>query len=690
VTRSLHSIAADAQTVQITDRYGVPLSQSYQNRWNTYDHVPLHSVPDFLKMAFLLSEDRQFYTHHGVNWKARGAALWQNVRYRRTVRGASTIDEQVVRMITPRSRTVWSKWLEGFEAIALDAEAGKQDIFEFYLNQVPYAANRRGVRQAARYYFNRDLSTLTQREMLALVVMARAPSAYDLYRHPGRTNKAIERLAEQMTLLHAITPEDRKRIDLENLVTAGRQAEIGAEHFTRYVRLHESGGRGQTLQTTLDSGLQAQVRDILNQRVAALARRNVHNAAALVIDHQTGEILSWAVAGNENTPGAQIDAVLVPRQPGSALKPFLYTRTLEKGWTAATLLDDSPMAEAVGNGLHRFRNYSNTYYGPVTLREALGNSLNIPALHAIDYVGTADYLGVLHALGITSLDRGSDIYDDGLALGDGEISLLEMTGAYMTLAHRGIYRAPHLLMQAAPPPSTRVFSDEAASLMGNILSDPWARQMEFGASSVLNLPMQTAAKTGTSTDYRDAWTFGYNDRYVIGIWMGNLDRAPMDGVTGSVGPALAMRSVFAVLNRNRDTARLYLSPNLVREEVCIRPEEGGICPKRSEWFIGGTEPRDEVGVIPGKRRIEMIRPTEGLQIAWDPRIPAEHQKFRFELGGLESGSQVQWILDGDILAENDRSTLLWPVQRGRHRLAVTVRHQDSSSENLVPVEFTVK
>ncbi|HEY8189850.1 MAG TPA: penicillin-binding transpeptidase domain-containing protein, partial [Micavibrio sp.] len=413
-------------------------------------------------------------------------------------------------------------------------------------------------------------------------------------------------------------------------------------------------------------------------------------AAVLVIDHQTGEILSWAVAGNENTPGAQIDAVLVPRQPGSSLKPFLYTRALEKGWTAATLLDDSPMAEAIGNGLHRFRNYSNTYYGPVTLREALGNSLNIPALHAIDYVGTADYLGVLHALGIVSLDRGSDIYDEGLALGDGEISLLEMTGAYAALAHGGIYRAPHVLMQAAPSPSVRVFSDEAASLTGNMLSDPWARQMEFGASSILNMPVQTAAKTGTSTDYRDAWAFGFNDRYVVGIWMGNLDRAPMDEVTGSIGPAMAMRSIFAVLNRNRDSTRLYLSPSLIRKDVCIRPGKEGVCSKRSEWFIAGTEPHEESGAKLGKRRIEMIRPTEGLQIAWDPRIPAEHQKFRFELGGLESGAQVQWILDGDILAENDLPTLLWPVQRGRHRLAVIVRHKDAAVDDPVPVEFTVK
>ena len=184
--------------IQILDRRGTPLTVSYQGTWNENDLLVLHDIPEFLQRVFVQSEDKRFFSHGGVDWRARSNALWQNIRYRRTVRGASTITEQVVRMVHSRDRNIWSKYIEGFEAAALDRHYSKAEILEFYLNQVPFAANRRGVKQASRYYFDRDLSTLTEREMLALAVLARAPSAYDLYRYPEKTKAAIDRLASQV------------------------------------------------------------------------------------------------------------------------------------------------------------------------------------------------------------------------------------------------------------------------------------------------------------------------------------------------------------------------------------------------------------------------------------------------------------------------------------------------------------
>ncbi len=698
VAESLHDIASRTQNIRIVDRGGVPLGISYQNRWNSFDHIPLYEVPAFLKDAFVISEDQHFFTHHGVDWGARFSALLQIFKQGHAVRGASTMTEQVVRLINPRPRTLWSRWLEGFEAMLLERGTSKAEILEFYLDQVPYAANRRGIVQAARYYFARDLSTLNQKEMLALVVLVRAPTAYDLYKNPEKIEGAVMRLAGQMQKAGKITAEEFSKIKTQNIKTEKAVLPVEARHFARFVRLSAPQTQTGTLHTTLDSSLQKQVQNILNNRLKTLAHKHVSNAAALVADFKTGEILAWVVgAGAQEDKNGEIDTLTTPRQPGSALKPFLYARALDKGtrdkgWTPATLLDDSPLAKAIGTGFHNFRNYSNTHYGFITLREALGNSLNIPALLTIQYVGAGDYLGLLQKLGFQSLSQSSEIYDEGLALGNGEVTVLEMVQAYGALANKGLYRPFHVLAQStAPAPPVQIYSSETASLIGNILSDPWARRLEFGAGSVLNFPSQTAAKTGTSNDYRDAWTLAYNDRYVVGLWMGNLDRTPMENVTGSTGPALALRSIFAVLNKNRDTSRLFFSPRLITKDICIRPmEKNGTCPRHTEWFTPETLPKDSSPHAPEDSGITMIRPTQGLQIAYDPRIPAQHQKFRFELHGIKEGEQISWILDDESLAITTAPSYLWSLKRGKHMLSVSITQNGDTPKTLAPVAFVVK
>lgn len=680
VTKSFDTIFSDSQSLRITDRNGVPLNISYQSGWNLHDHVRLYDMPEFMVKAFLFSEDRKFYDHGGVDWQARAAALWQNIRHGKTMRGASTITEQVVRMINPRPRNLWSKWLEGIESMMLEQHSNKATILEFYLNQIPYAANRQGVAQAARYYFNRDLETLSVHETLALVVLARAPSAYDLYRNPGRIDTPLQRLAGALNI----------KIDTE-LETLSPALPVEARHFARFARLH--GGNG-ILRTTLDGSLQQQVQDILDSRTKRLKDRNVHNAGAIVIDHQNGDILAWVSAGarDAKTKGGEIDPVLTPRQPGSTLKPFLYAAALETGWNAATILNDTPIAEAVGSGLHRFRNYSNSHYGPITLREALGNSLNIPAVLTINHVGVDPFLSLLHRLGFENLTRESGFYDEGLALGNGEVSLFELTRAYAALANKGQYSEVSFLPDGnmSQAKNHGVFTEETASIIGNILSDPRARALEFGRDSVLNLPLRTAVKTGTSTDYRDAWTIGYNDRYTVGIWMGNLDRTPMKEITGSTGPALALRSIFHVLNKGRDTKPLYLSPALVERDVCTRPQAGDApCPMRSEYFAN-ADMVPEIEATPRTRNLEVVRPTQGLMMAYDPRIPSSHQKFRFELSGLEDGQTVEWTLNGKTLFSGESPTFLWPISKGTQNLSVKVISGQNQAKTLAPITFFVR
>jgi len=690
--------AREVGAPRVTDRSGQPLTASYHTRWNTADRRALHDMPDLLVQAFLLSEDKRFYTHGGIDWRARGSALWQNMRAGGAVRGASTITEQVVRQLHPRPRTLWSKWVEGFEAARLERHFSKPQILEFYLNQVPYASGRRGVAQAARYYFNRDVDTLTPKETLALAVLVRAPSGYDLYRDAARIDGAILRLARQLHAAGRLDDAARAHVSAQVFDLQKPSLPVDAAHLVSYLRRQPAAEGGAELRSTIDAGLQARVQKILDDRVRALKSKNLYNAAALVADHQTGEILAWTVAGagDDQTPAGEIDAVTVPRQPGSALKPFLYAAALDNGWTASTIIDDSPYAGAVGAGLHRFRNYSNMFYGRITLREALGNSLNIPAVRTIHHVGVKNYLQRLHKLGFDSLGRAAEIYDDGLALGNGEVTLLELVSGYAALAAGGVQNPLHVMMDdPAPRTQDRIYSEAAATLTGNILSDPHARSLEFGTGSVLNFPLQTGVKTGTSTDYRDAWAVGYNDRYVAGIWMGNLDHKPTDGVTGGTGPALALRSIFSELNRGRVTEKLKISPQLALRDVCIKDSrDPARCTMRSEWFMphaAETISAEAVHGAAAKTQFDIVQPTEGLHMAIDPRVPMDMQQFSFRLSGLGEGQAVEWFLNGESLGAASASPArLWMLRRGQHKLRARVVADGAEIFSSPEVSYVVK
>jgi penicillin-binding protein 1C len=675
--------------VQIVDRNYVPLTITYQNQWNIHDYVPMHDIPSFLRQAFVVSEDQRFWQHSGVDWMARWHALWQNLKKMRSIRGASTISEQVIRMWHPRPRTLWSRWLEGVEAGRLEKSFSKTQILEFYLNQVPYAGLRRGIVQAARYFFDRDLDTLSPQEMLALVVMVRAPTRLDVRKRPVGLFRSIQQLADRLLEFGIIEEAQNAQISPAAIQIKTSELPVKANHFVHHIYQLEATSNRQPngrLRTTLDAGLQHIVQNILDSRLKDLNKRGVNNGAVLVVDHQRNEILAWVNNGRylDGVTGSWIDAITTPRQPGSTLKPLLYALALEKGWTAATIVDDHPLAEPVGRGLHSYHNYSHTHYGPLRVREALGNSLNIPAVRAIQFVGVDDFLDCLHDLDIRSLQQHPDYYGDGLALGNGEITLLELVRAYTVLAGQGVYTSLNYLMNGIPRQHRghRIFSAETTSLIGNILSDPDARRLEFGNGSLLRFPVQTAVKTGTSSDYRDAWAVGFNYRFTVGVWVGNLDHQVTEGITGATGPALVLRSVFAELNRHQMTRPLYLSPQLVKAEVCRDSGllSDGHCSTVSEWFAPGTEPKP-----PG------VKATHGLQLAMDPRIPDHQEAFTFKLANLEGGLVVNWYVDDRMVASTLKGEYLWALQGGIHSVKARYRQAGSGKfKETDTIRFLVK
>jgi penicillin-binding protein 1C len=679
-------------------RDGTRLSVSLQNAWNTDDIVPLTSMPDFLVRAFIESEDQHFYEHHGIDWSARWAAAWLDLRHGAAVRGASTITEQVVRLLHPRPRTLWSRWLEGFEAGRLERRASKQEILTFYLNQVPYAYRRRGVQQAARYYFNRDLETLTRQEMLALVVLVRSPNGMDLRYHRDRADQAIGQLADRLLGTGLLPVSERNIIAKTPLALDSDRLALDAGYFVTHVLQEPRVTAQDALSTTLDPYIQSATQQILDTALTTLAKRKVRDGGVLVIDHARNEILAWVVGhsqaqGVAAEEGMGYDTVTTPRQPGSTMKPLLYAMAIEKGWTAATLINDDDLSEAVRGGQHTFHNYSHVHYGLIRLREALGNSLNIPAVRTLKFVGTAPFLERLHDLGITSLKQNPDFYGDGLALGNGEVSLYEMAQAYTALARHGNF----LPLSAIPRESTgepprEVMRPEVASLVANILSDPDARSREFGAG--LQFPVQTAIKTGTSTDYRDAWAIGFDYAHTVAVWMGNLSDTPMDGVTGSVGPAMVLRSVFAQLNRNQDTRALWLSPKLVAADVCTQDGRAADerCPSAPEWFLPETAPKAELKPPAQPVEYRVIEPTPGLQLARDPRIPVELQAFTMSVAPVPALTDVTWYVDGMPVCTTSTGKYHWPLVRGTHEIYATIRGGPGSADahSTEPVRFYVR
>ncbi len=697
---SLSPDGSNVRKVQVMDRNYLPLTVTYQNRWNMHDPISLHDIPHFLQQALVASEDQHFYRHQGVDWPARLHAIFQNIKALDPIRGASTISEQVIRMWHPRPRTLWSRWLEGIEAGRLEKEFSKSEILEFYLNQVPYAGRRRGVVQAARDFFDRDPDTLSTKEMLALVVMVRAPARLDVRKNPEGLLRSIEQLADRLLKYGIIDKEQYTTIRTADLKSREAVLPVRAEHFVQHVyQLQPPAGlRGKgRLRTTLDSGLQHIVQTILDHRLKDLSNRGAKNGALLIVDHQRNEVLAWvnSGAGLDDVPASWIDAVTTPRQPGSTLKPLLYALALEKGWTAATLVDDSPLSEPVGRGLHAYHNYSRIHYGPLRVRQALGNSLNIPAVRAIQFVGVDEFLACLHELGIRSLQQHPDFYGDGLALGNGEITLLELVQAYTVLARQGTYRPLKFFMTEEPrrEDTRRVFSAETASLIGNILSDPEARRLEFGNGSLLRFPVQTAVKTGTSSDYRDAWAVGFNHGFTVGVWIGNLDHDATDGITGANGPALILRSVLAELNRHQDTRPLYLSPRLVKAEICRDTglQADGHCASLSEWFVAGTEPRTKSEPLKDMKPVYLRHPTQGMQLAMDPRIPDDQEAFVFRLANLPQSTPVDWYVDDRLVGSTANGDYLWRLQRGVHSVRVRMWPDGSGQYQDTPdVSFMVK
>ncbi len=522
-----------------------------ENNRRAGDALPLSSIPPSLVLATLAAEDQRFRSHSGVDVLALARAVKDSVLARRTVSGASTVTQQLVKIVQPRKRTLWTKVVEAFTARRLEMTWDKDRILESYLNRLDYGSLTAGCGEAAWTFFDKPVTDCSLAECALLAGLPQAPSRLSPCRHPAAAKKRQEWVLSRMKELEWITPEEYTRAVSEPLRTVRRSSAFRAPHFVDLLLsgMPKEPVPGTSLPTTLDLAVQDQVERSIRDRLGRLHGHNARHAAAVVIENATGHVL--ALVGSPdygNGDAGQVNGATSRRSPGSALKPFTYLLAFQQGQSPGDIVPDLPVEFMTPTGIYRPENYNHRAAGPVSLRQALANSLNLSAVRLLQQHGGAPALmEALQSCGVRTLTRKPEEYGLGLTIGGGEVTLLELTTAYSCLARMGTYRPPVMLRDAPLAPEVRVFDPAACWLVADVLADNDARIRSFGIDSALRLPFPVAVKTGTSTDYRDNWTMGFNARFTVGVWVGNFDNSPMRGVSGVTGAAPILRDIFTWL-----------------------------------------------------------------------------------------------------------------------------------------------
>ncbi len=590
------------QSLTITDHRGVLLRESLNDEQGRGQWVTLKEIAVSLRQATIAVEDKRFYFHPGVDPVAIARSFAVNMRSMSFVSGGSTITQQAVRSIFPHPRTLSGKIGEAWYALRLERMMSKDDILEHYLNRVSYGNNVRGAEAAALLYFHKHARDVSLAESAFLAALPNAPSLLDPYAHRAAAEARQKLVLRRMLDQGQITTADYDRAAAQPLQLQSRESVFRAPHVCDMVVKQYASMNAAVIATTIDEALQERIVPIITGQVRRLASKHVTNAAVIVIENATGAIralIGSADYFSERTSG-QVNGVLALRQPGSAIKPLMYALALDRGHVPSEIVPDIPTAIPDVRGDYVPENYDHTFHGPVSIRTALACSFNVPAVRVLESVGKEAFLQKLRSLGFTSLTQSSDYYGYGLTLGNAEVSLLELTNAYRALAMNGDW-TPAVLVSAAgtadgipvtlPELQVRrsVYSREAAFLITDILSDPVARRPAFG--SAFHFPFACAVKTGTTKDYKDNWTIGYTTRYTVGVWAGNFNGSPMQGVSGVTGAGQIFTDVMLLLHSppfGMPPDHFPIPDGVERKTLCPRSGKTPTtyCPYRStEWTI---------------------------------------------------------------------------------------------------------
>jgi penicillin-binding protein 1C len=662
----------------LLDRHDQLLQSSRINlKVRRLDWVALPDISPALIAAIIDAEDRRFFEHHGVDWRAVIPAMKSNLIDGRR-RGASTITMQLASLLTGNGRSggvmqnLRRKLMEVRAAHAIESRWTKTQVIEAYLNLVQFRGDLTGIAAASQMLAGKSPSGLSQNESRVLAALLPDPGA------------AAERVALRACSRAGLQSSARECVDLRQIAARllqrvdSHQASPALAPQLAAVMLKSPGER---VRTTLDIAIQRYSQDVLAQHLAELRDHNVRDGAALVIDNKSGDVLAYVASGGPFSSASQVDGVRAKRQAGSTLKPFLYELSLERRYlTAASLLEDSPLNLDTGSGAYIPQDYDHEFKGAVSVRTALGSSLNVPAVRALIIVGVEAFRDRLNSLGYAGIVEDGAYYGYSLALGSAEVSLWEQAQAYRALARGGRFSPLRIRTDEARAEDRFPMAAGASFIVGDIMSDPIARSATFGLNSHLNTPFWSAAKTGTSKDMRDNWCVGFSSDFTVAVWVGNFEGDAMHDVSGVTGAAPIWHDIMIALHQDIAVSPPPPPPGVLALQVRFSP---AVEPERREWYLNGTENSRVTGLPKDARIARIISPANGMIIAIDPDIPPRSQRVPITVQGVAPGMSLE--LNDESLGSASQQ-ILWIPVAGAQRLEL----KDGNGASVDRVLFTVR
>ncbi len=611
----------------ILDRNGVVLYRGY----GAVDRriISIDEMPATLKQATLATEDPDFYQHSGFSLRSTARAAYEDLLQTRKAQGGSTISQQLVKTtLLSSEKSFTRKYQEVILSSKMESDYTKDQILQMYLNTIYYGEGAYGAQAAAQTYFNKPSKDLTLGESALLAGLPQSPSRFDpnvnLEAATDRRNYVLDRMQEQ----GYVSQQQADIAKAEPVVVSQRTIEIKAPHFVFYVldELRRAYGEdtiekgGITVHTSLDYAKQVEGERIVREQVLSLSDHHATNGGLVSLDTHTGDIITMVGSIGFDEPGfGNVNVTLAELQPGSSFKPIAYAAAFTKGWNGATKVDDKPLSVAQSNGtVYAPQNYDQKFRGPVLLRRALANSLNIPAVEVLQYAGIHDTIAMAHSLGITEPSLVDESrYGLSLVLGGGEVRPIDMAAVYAALANQGRTVTPRAITSVddrfgqdiskpAPKTNTQVLDPRVAFMLTNILSDTKARQEEFGPNNPLALSRPAAAKTGTTNDFRDNWTVGYTPDLVTAVWVGNNDHTAMNNVDGITGAAPIWHNYMEMALANTPIHDFTIPTGVVFVRIC--QADGGLAEANdassvNEVFLAEAVPTKRCGSIGGGAQV---------------------------------------------------------------------------------------
>ena len=658
VVRHAH-LTAPASTPILYDRHGSFLAQVGHTvgTRTEYGYWVVDPPPDRVVRAMLALEDRHFWSHPGLDPGAVLRAIWQHVT-ESGHSGGSTIAMQIARMQNPRSRTVWAKTVEAGTAMVLTLRYGRTALLAQYLRLVPYGNGSHGIAHAARFYFDKPVADLSWAEIALLSAVPQAPARMNplhpagLARAIRRGERVLDKLAAHGVITQTELPLAREQLAAAQLPPMPHRPD--ALHAILHVARMLRNGQGPRLdpanprvRTTLDLSIQSQVTALLRDNLAVWRSAGAEQAAAMVVRRRDHAVLAAIGSSGYASESGAIDFSRALRSPGSTLKPFLYALALDRGVLAADeIMFDRP------EGASGISNADGGYLGPLLPRQALANSRNVPAANLIRRIGLATSFDALRDLGVHGLEGPADRFGVSMAIGSLPTSLDRLVRAYAALADGGSERELAWLDGQEVAPPRRVISEDSARLVTLFLSDPMARLPSFPRYGDSEFPFAVALKTGTSQGYRDAWIVAWSKDYLVGIWVGRADNAPMHGLSGGRAAGSLAQAILLGLHhvtRGDLVAGEFRPPSgRMPQEVCTASgaRVSSACAERLlEWLPADPTPA-AAPAADAPVRLGITTPEPNARIWRNPEVPAGASRLVLKAVAEPAVPQIVWIVDG--------------------------------------------